>query len=468
MPRLYHSGQLMSSPFSEKLGSMELRAGFSLGLIYVFRMSGLFMILPVFALYAEGLPGATPQLTGLAIGIYGLTQALFQIPFGMLSDKIGRKPVITGALIIFAMGSLLAASADDIMGIIAGRALQGSGAIAAALMALAADLSREEHRTRMMAMIGASVGLAFAVSMVFAPVVNKWIGVPGIFAGTAVLALLGIAVLYLLVPDPVHSHFHRDAEIEVSSLAQVLKTPDLLRLDVGIFALHFVLMSLFLVVPIELRDSAGLVLSDHWQVYLPVFIVSIILMIPLIIISERKQAMKPVFIGAIVLLMLSTLTFFVSTGLLTLVLALVLFYTAFNLMEAMLPSLISKTASASSKGTAMGVYSTSQFLGTFAGGTMGGYAHGAWGIHGVYVAVLVMLFIWFCIAALMKKPSHYNTYLLKVGKVDNASVAELTRKLTAIAGVIEAAVIGEEGVAYLKVEKRILDEEKLLSFAVTK
>ena len=447
------------SGFQEKLGSQERHAGISLALIYAFRMLGLFMILPVFAIYAEDLPEATPMLTGLALGIYGLTQAVLQIPFGMLSDKVGRKPVIAGGLLIFAAGSLVAASADGIYGIIAGRALQGAGAIAAALMALAADLSTEEHRMRMMALIGMSIGAAFAVSMVLGPVLNELIGVSGIFAGTAVLAVMGIGILYLFVPDPSESHFHRDAELQTSSLKAVLKTVDLLRLDVGIFTLHFVLMSVFLVIPLELRDDAGLASSQHWQLYLPVFIVSVILMVPFILLSERKDLMKPVFVGSIAALIVAVLGLLSGRDLTTITIFLLLFFTAFNLLEASLPSLVAKTAHADQKGTAMGVYSSSQFMGAFAGGAAGGLAHNIWGIDGAYTVALLMLSIWLMIAVFMKKPGNLSTYLMKV-----ADVTE--QELLAITGVIEVTIIKSEGVAYLKVNKSILDEKKLTSMAV--
>ena len=457
----------MVSAFQEKLGSLERRAGAALALIYAFRMLGLFMILPVFVLYAEDLPEATPLLTGLALGIYGFSQAVLQIPFGMLSDRIGRKPVIAGGLVIFAIGSLLAASADSIYGIIAGRALQGAGAIAAALMALAADLSREEHRTRMMALIGISIGVSFAASMILGPLLNEWIGVSGIFAGTAVLALIGIAVLYLGVPNPVHSHFHRDAELESGSVLSVLKTADLLRLDAGIFFLHFVLMCVFLVIPLQLRDTAGLAAADHWRVYLPVFALSLLLMLPFIILAERRRVMKPVFLGAIMLLAGATLGFLNSASLWPLVASLVLFFVAFNLLEASLPSLVSKTAHAVHKGTAMGIYSSSQFLGAFAGGLAGGAAYEIGAARGVYLTVLGGVGIWLLIAAFMTKPRHLTTYLLHVGELGPQKIAQLTPQLAAVAGVVEVVVIQDEGVAYLKVEKHVLDEEKLLSFAVT-
>lgn len=444
---------------SQQLGALERRAGASLALIYAFRMLGLFMILPVFALYGQSLVDVTPFLIGIALGIYGFTQSILQIPFGLLSDKIGRKPVIAMGLLIFAAGSLIAASSDSIYVIIAGRAIQGAGAIAAALMALAADLSREEHRTKMMALIGGSIGASFALSMVLGPIIYEWIGISGIFVGTAIMALLGIAVLYLLVPEPIHSHFHLDTEVKTTKLLSVLKVPDLLRLDLGIFVLHFALMSIFLVIPIEIRDTIGLAVADHWKLYLPVFVTSLVIMLPFIILAEKKRMMKTVFVSAIGFLMVAVTGFILSNDAMFLILSFTLFFTAFNLLEASLPSLISKTASATSKGTALGMYSSSQFFGAFAGGVLGGFVHGVWGATSVYLTVLIFLAIWFVVALFMTKPKHLSTYLIKVE-------SDITDKLLNIKGVEEVTYIEDESVAYLKVEKHILEEEKLLMFAV--
>jgi len=449
------------SVFREKLASRERQAGVFLSLIYAFRMLGFFMIMPVFVLYAEVLPGATHFLIGLALGIYGLTQAIFQIPFAMLSDRIGRKPVIAAGLLVFAIGSLVAASSESINGVIIGRTLQGAGAISATLMALAADLSREEHRMRMMAFIGASIGMAFAIAMVLGPILNEWIGVSGIFATTAVLAVVGLGILYLLVPDPLDSHFHHDTELQTSNLLAVLKMPELLRLNVGIFALHFVLMALFLVIPLALRDTAGLAVGSHGSLYLIILIVSLVCMLPFIIVAEFKQRLRQVFIGAVMCLMLAVAGLMASSGLVAMAISLIVFFTGFNLLEAMLPSLVSKTAPATGRGTAMGLYSSSQFLGAFAGGVTGGAAQAVWGIEGVYGAALVVLTVWLGVAFFMKNPRHLSTYLLKV---DTVTEDELLN----IRGVVEAAIIKEEAVAYMKVEKHILDEEKLLSFAAAK
>ena len=415
--RLFTCYLLMSSPLSNNLASQERRAGLSLALIYAFRMLGLFMILPVFALYAEHFPGATPLMMGLALGIYGLTQALLQIPFGMWSDRIGRKPVIFIGLLIFAVGSLIAGSATTIEGVIIGRAIQGGGAIASALMALAADLSREEHRTKMMALIGVSIGLSFAASMVLGPIVNDFIGISGIFFSTAVLAMVGVAILYFFVPDPVRSYFHRDAEVETQSLLSVMKDSQLIRLDIGIFALHFILMCIFLVMPLILLNDFSVAADKHWQIYLPVFAASLVIMVPFIIIAERKQVMKPVFNGAIISLVIATSVFLSSHSLWSLVFGLVIFFAGFNLLEASLPSLITKVAPATQKGTAMGMYSSSQFMGAFAGGAVGGYAHQSWGIPGVFYTVLIVLTFWLLLALTMKKPGSLSTYLLNVRDV---------------------------------------------------
>ncbi|MBM3203414.1 MFS transporter, partial [Candidatus Woesearchaeota archaeon] len=355
----------------------EMRASASLAAIYMLRMIGMFLILPVFAVMSRDLSDATPVLVGLAISAYGLTQAVFQIPFGLWSDRYGRKKLIALGLLIFAGGSVVAALSDSIYGIIAGRALQGAGAVAAVVMALAADLTREEHRTKAMAMIGISIGISFALSMVTGPVLTRWLGLSGLFWIIAVLALLAIVVLFVAVPDPAVSRFHRDAQARPASFGSVLNNPELLRLDFGIFCLHLILTASFVVLPVILRDSLQLETPSHWQVYLPVFVLAMASMVPFVILAEKKRKMKPVFLSFIALVAVADAGFmWLGSSFWGVFTLLYLFFTAFNLLEATLPSMISKIAPPDLKGTAMGIYSTSQFLGAFAGGAGGGWIHG--------------------------------------------------------------------------------------------
>ncbi|MCM8854288.1 MAG: MFS transporter [Candidatus Thiodiazotropha sp.] len=448
------------------LNAIERRAAYSLSGIFSLRMLGLFLILPVFALYAERLPEVTPLLIGLAIGVYGLTQALLQIPFGMLSDRIGRKPVLIGGLLIFALGSAVAASSETIHGIIFGRALQGSGAIAAVIMALAADLSREQRRLRMMAIIGISIGVAFAVALIMGPILNSWIGVPGIFWLTAVLALGGVGIVIFIVPTPKESHFHRDAEAVPGQFGKVLSEPELLRLDFGILTLHMCLTAIFLAYPLALRDL-GMVGEDHWQVYLPVMLLSMVAMIPFVIIAESRRRMRPVFIGAIVGLGLATMVLYRFSHTMTgMVVALFVFFTAFNLLEATLPSLIAKAAPGERKGTAMGVYSSSQFIGAFLGGALGGWFHTHYGNEGTFLLCAGMVLVWFLVAWGMSDPNYLSNYLLPVGKLEEDDVGTLAAKLMAIDGVDDAVIIAEDGVAYLKVDLGIVDQDALDLYAV--
>lgn len=448
------------------LNAIERRAAYSLSGLFSLRMLGLFLILPVFALYAEGLPEVTPLLVGLAIGIYGLTQAVLQIPFGMLSDRIGRKPVLIGGLLIFALGSAVAASSETIYGIIFGRALQGSGAIAAVIMAMAADLSREQRRLRMMAIIGISIGVAFAVALIMGPILNSWIGVPGIFWLTAVLALGGIGIVIFVVPTPKQSHFHRDAEAVPEQFGKVLSDPELLRLDFGILTLHMCLTAMFLAYPLALRDL-GMDGDAHWQVYLPVMLLSMVAMVPFVIIAEGRRRMRPVFVGAIAALGLAALVLYgFSHSLAGMVLALFVFFTAFNLLEATLPSLIAKVAPGERKGTAMGVYSSSQFIGAFLGGVLGGWFHANYGNEGAFLLCAGMALVWLLAAWGMSNPSYLSNYLLPVGKLDDDDVGNLAAKLMAIDGVADAVIIAEDGVAYLKVDLTVVDREALDGYAV--
>ncbi|MDO8437782.1 MAG: MFS transporter [Nitrosomonadaceae bacterium] len=442
---------------------VELRATAGLAGIYGLRMFGMFIILPVFAFYAEDLPGGNNYLlVGIALGAYGLTQAILQIPFGWLSDRIGRKPVIYLGLVLFAIGSFIAASATDIYWVIFGRIIQGAGAISAAVMALAADLTREEHRTKAMAAIGMTIGTTFAVSLIVAPALNNLIGVPGIFTMTGVLALLAMGVVYKIIPDPLVSRFHSDTEASAGRFRNVLRNPELLRLDFGVFALHAVLMALWLVVPLSLRQ-AGLAADQHWQIYLPVLLISMLLIIPAIIYAEKKAKLKPVFTIAVALLLVSqvllasTLDSVWGTAA-----ALLVFFAAFNLLEASLPSLISKIAPVGAKGTAIGVYSSVQFLGAFTGATAGGYLYGNYGGSALFAFCGILLALWLVLAATMKAPAAVRTRMYHVQEMDTGRASGLSRELAALPGVHEALVLASEGVAYLKVDMQGFDEERVV------
>lgn len=461
------TGGSTSQSDSTAMHPAERRAVFSLASIYALRMMGLFMILPVFSIYGQSLEGYTPALVGLAIGIYGLTQATLQIPFGMASDHFGRKPVITLGLIIFAIGSMVAAMADSMTGVIIGRALQGAGAIAAAVMALMADLTREEKRLGAMAVIGMSIGVAFAVSLVLGPLLNVWVGVDGIFWLTAVMAIVAIGVLNYIVPSPVQSRFHRDAMPVASQLQAVVTNGQLLRLDLGILILHMMLTATFVTLPLALRDNAGLVTEHHWYVYLPVMLFSMMLMVPFVVIAEKYRRMKGIFNAAILVLMLAEVVFMAfNQSLVGLVIGLFIFFTAFNVLEATLPSLVAKTTRPDNKGTAMGVYSSSQFIGAFIGGTLGGWLYGKAGIEAVFALSAGMAVVWSIAAATMQNPRYLSSYLVRVGAVTAEQARHLVGELTAVTGVAEAVVIPEDGVAYLKVDLHALDREALKAFSV--
>ncbi len=438
----------------------ERRASIGLASIYGLRMLGLFIILPIFALYAQKLPGGKSHLLmGIALGAYGLTQAILQIPAGWMSDRYGRKPIIYGGLVIFALGSFIAASADNIYWVIAGRAIQGAGAINAAVMALTADLTREEHRTKAMATIGMTIGITFSFSLILSPLLNGVLGVPGIFALTGVLALLALGIVRFVIPNPAITRFHSDTEASGSKFAEVLKNRDLLRLDFGIFSLHAILMSVFMQVPFVLQRD-GLAVSQHWKIYLPVMLVAFALMVPPIIIAESRGKMKQVFMGAVALALCGQLTLMLmQDSLWGVAAALLIFFTAFNVLEATLPSMISKIAPLAAKGTAMGVYSSVQFLGAFFGASVGGALMQFVGGNAVFAFAVVLLLVWLVVVTGMRPPAVVRTKLYHLGEMSNAEGAQLQQRLSQLQGVHEAMVVAAEGMACLKVDMQGFDEQ---------
>ena len=447
---------------SSAMTPLERRASIGLAGIYALRMLGLFIILPIFALYAEKLPGGESHfLIGVALGAYGLTQAILQIPAGWLSDRYGRKPIIIMGLLLFAAGSFIAASADDIYWIIAGRVIQGAGAINAAVMALTADLTREEHRTKAMALIGISIGITFSISMVLSPILYRLIGMSGIFTLVGVLAFVSIAVVIWFIPKPGITRFHSDTEANTGKLKEVLRNKDLLRMDFGVFTLHAILMSVFMQMPFILRAD-GLDAQHQWQVYLPVMLIAFALMVPPIIVAEKKAKLKQVFMLSIIMAALGQLgILFMQDSVWGVALSLLVFFTAFNVLEATQPSIVSKIAPLAAKGTAMGVFSSVQFLGAFFGSAMGGLLMQLYGGNAVLVFAVLMLLLWLVVASSMRPPQALMTKMYHLPEMNEDAAGKLRQSLAQLRGVKEVLVVAGEQIACLKVEMSGFDENAI-------
>ena len=441
---------------SEKMSSTERRATISLASIYGLRMLGMFLILPIFAIYAQTLEGGQDHtMVGLALGAYGLTQVLLQLPFGIASDKYGRKKVIYIGMLIFIIGSVVAAMGTDIITVIIGRAIQGAGAVSAVVMALVADSTREEHRTKAMATIGGTIGVTFALSLVAGPLLNQSIGVPGIFWMTAILSAFAIGVVKFLVPDPIQSQFHSDAETAPTKIKEVIRNTQLLRLNFGAFSLHAAQMAMFVVVPFALKETSGMNENQHWVVYLPVLTISFVLMLPAIIYGEKRAKLKPVFIGAVATMLFAQLMFAVNIhsfwGVIT---ALFFYFLAFNLLEATLPSLISKLAPAASKGTAIGVHNTAQSFGIFVGAVFGGYLAGSYGFASVFIFCSILMGIWLVAALGMKTPPSVKTKMYHVESLNENEAGVLKAEVEKMVGVEEVAALAQESTLIVKINNQ--------------
>lgn len=381
------------------MSAPELRATVSLAGIFALRMLGLFMIMPVFSVYAKTIPGGeNVLLVGIALGAYGVTQSMLYIFYGWASDKLGRKPVIVAGLLIFALGSFVAALGHSMAWIIVGRVIQGMGAVSSAVIAFIADLTSEQHRTKAMAMVGGSIGISFAIAIVGAPIVFHLIGMNGLFAVVGVLSIAAVGVVLWIVPDapkPVHVR---------APFAEVLHNVELLRLNFGVLALHATQTALFLVVP-RILEAAGLPVASHWKVYLPVMGLSFVMMVPAIIAAEKRGKMKPVLLGAIAAILIGQLLLGTAPHtILTVAAILFVYFLGFNILEASQPSLVSKLAPGTRKGAAAGVYNTTQSIGLALGGVVGGWLMKTEGQNAVFFACSGLVLGWLIIAANTKLP----------------------------------------------------------------
>lgn len=442
--------------------SPQTRQGvFALAGIFATRMLGMFLLLPVLAVATEHLPGSTPLLAGIALGIYGLFQAALQIPFGLLSDRYGRKKIMTIGLLLFLFGSLVAALSSNMIGLILGRALQGMGAIGSTTLAYIADITPEEDRSQAMAIVGLQIAGSFGLAMLTGPIIYQYIGLDGIFWVTSAMAGLSLCLLYFAIPTPEHEVFHRDTSVNLKELAHILTQKELLRLDFGIFTLHTLLSASFLVIP---NMIAQLQLSSSASLYAPVLLGSLPIMLVGTYLGEKKRIIKAMLTGLIITLILSiSLLFSQVPSFVSICSALLAFFAAFGLGESFLPSLVSKTASATSKGTAMGVFSSAQFLGSFAGGYFGGIAIHYFDTHMLFIGMLTLSVIWLILTINMHKPSYLSTYLTKINQISESQCIQLEQYLLSCKGLYEAKIMHDDSIAYLKFDSKIVNRSRLAS-----
>lgn len=437
------------------MNALERRSTFALSSIFALRMLGLFMIIPVFSVAGQSYQYATPTLIGLAVGVYGLTQAILQIPFSLIADRYSRKPLVVLGLLLFALGGAIAAMSETIYGVIIGRAIAGGGAVSAVVMALLADITREEQRTKAMAMMGMSIGLSFVIAFSAGPWLTGLVGISGLFWVTTIMGLAAIAML-LLVPK-VTRHHRNFQQGYLPQLKQVLKMGDLNRLHLSVFTLHLLLTAMFIYAPPQLIEYAGLPLSSHGWVYLPLLVLSLFFAFPSIILAEKYRKMRGIFltaIGGIILGLIVMIFGFESKYIL--LIGLGLFFIAFNVMEALLPSWLSKAAPIQSKATAMGVNASSQFLGAFFGGMIGGQLlllnNTAMG-WSILTAVAI---IWLLMSFGLAQPRYLSSMVFRLPEAKQTD--EWTSQLLAIHGIEEVVVMSEQQVAYIKVDKQQIDD----------
>lgn len=450
-----------SSSDSSPMNSLEKRAIIGLGGIFALRMLGLFMIVPVFSVYGTQYAHATPFLIGLAIGVYGLGQALFQIPVSLLADKLPRKPIIIAGLLVFALGGIICALATDIYTVILGRFIAGSGAVSAVVMALLADVTREQHRTKAMATMGLTIAMSVMVAFGLGPFLTHVLDISGLFWVTVVSAFLAIGLLFI-VPTPTRVLKHNLANYSVKQqFIDVLKISDINRLHIAVFALHLSMTAMFTLLPQQFSKVLGLTVAQQGYVYLPLLLVGFMIAVPLIVIAEKRRKMRPIFLASLATLVLGLGVLAVaSQASIGLILGLGIYYIGFNSLEATIPSWISKKAPVANKATAMGINSSAQFLGAFAGGALGGMllaqsASVAWAV--LAVITLVALGLIFPI----NSPPYLTSLTLTLPQIlpqgfDNWT--NFSHQVTSLAGVEELVMMQKEGIAYLKVDKSQLDE----------
>ena len=437
------------------MNALERRSTFALSSIFALRMLGLFMIIPVFSVAGQAYQGATPALIGLAVGVYGLTQAILQIPFSLLADRFSRKPLVILGLVLFALGGAVAAMSETIYGVIIGRAIAGGGAVSAVVMALLADVTREEQRSKAMAVMGMSIGVSFMVAFSLGPWLTSIVGISGLFWVTTIMGLAAISML-LLVPK-VTRHHKNYQQGYVQQLKQVLKMGDLNRLHVSVFALHLLLTAMFIYMPSQLIQFADIPLSRHGLVYLPLLIISLFFAFPSIILAEKHRKMRGIFLTAIAGIVLGLLVLiFGYESKYILLTGLGLFFIAFNVMEALLPSWLSKSAPIQSKATAMGVNASSQFLGAFFGGMIGGQLLLLNNTTLGWSILSAISIVWLLISFGLAQPRYLSSLVLRLPETKQTD--EWTAQLLAIRGIEEVVVMSDQQVAYVKIDKQLIDE----------